>query len=209
MAGHSKFWDRMAERYYRQPIADEDAYQTKLAATRALFTPDMDLLEFGCGTGGTALMHAPHVRHIKAIDFSEAMLKKARGRAALAGVSNISFERADIVAIDEPDGRYDMVLGMSVLHLLEDPDAVIAKVHRMVKPGGYFVSSTACVGDSMALLRFIAPIGRRLGLLPFINFMTADGLTEKISTAGFEIVHRWQPAKDKALFLIGKKPDKA
>lgn len=206
MTNESRFWDRLSDRYYRQPIADEEAYRVKLDVTRALMTPEMELLEFGCGTGGTAIRHAPHVRHIRAIDFSEAMLEKARDQARRAGVENVTFERADIVTLTVPDAHYDMVLGLSILHLLKDPDAVIAKVFGMLKPGGYFVTSTACLGDTMGMFKFIAPVGRALGLLPILNVMTADGLVAKFRSAGFDIAHRWQPGKDKALFLIGRKP---
>nr|WP_246472973.1 class I SAM-dependent methyltransferase [Pelagibacterium limicola] len=196
----------MSERYYRQPIADEESYRIKLEVTQALLRPDMEILEFGCGTGGTAIKHAARVRHIRAIDFSEAMLEKARARAHAAGVDNVTFEREDIVDLAMPDEIYDMVLGMSILHLLEDPDAVIAKVFAMLKPGGHFVSSTACLGDTMGFFKLIAPAGRALGLLPIINVMTADALVEKFRRAGFDIAHRWQPGKSKAMFLIGKKP---
>ncbi|WP_196259142.1 methyltransferase domain-containing protein [Pelagibacterium limicola] len=206
MAETVKFWDRLSERYYRQPIADEESYRIKLEVTQALLRPDMEILEFGCGTGGTAIKHAARVRHIRAIDFSEAMLEKARARAHAAGVDNVTFEREDIVDLAMPDEIYDMVLGMSILHLLEDPDAVIAKVFAMLKPGGHFVSSTACLGDTMGFFKLIAPAGRALGLLPIINVMTADALVEKFRRAGFDIAHRWQPGKSKAMFLIGKKP---
>lgn len=206
MADESRFWDRLSDRYYSLPIADEASYRKKIEVTQALMRPDMKLLEFGCGTGGTAITHAPHVAHIRAIDFSGEMLAKARTAAEKARVGNVSFERADIVDLVVPDETYDMVLGLSILHLLRDPDAVIAKVHAMLKPGGYFVSSTACLGDTMAFFRFIAPIGKLLGKLPILNVMTADGVVQKYRDVGFDIVHRWQPGKDKALFLIGKKP---
>lgn len=206
MADESRFWDRLSDRYSGQPIADEASYRKKLEVTQALMRPDMEMLEFGCGTGGTAIAHAPHVARIRAIDFSEEMLAKARAAAEQAGVHNISFERADIVDLVVPDESYDMVLGLSVLHLLKDPDAAIAKVYAMLRPGGYFVSSTAALGDTMAFLRFVAPIGKVLGKLPILNVMTADGVVQKYRDAGFDIAHRWQPGKDKALFLIGKKP---
>ena len=51
MAEASRFWDRMADRYVRSPIADEDAYRTKLAVTQGYFRPDMEVLEFGSGSG--------------------------------------------------------------------------------------------------------------------------------------------------------------
>lgn len=207
MAEASKFWDRLSDKYAGLPITHEDDYQTKLAATRAYLRPEMRLLEFGCGTGGTAITHAPHVAHIRAIDFSERMLEKARTKAREAGIENVSFERADITTLPFPDAPYNMVLGLSILHLLDDPDAVIAKVYDMLVPGGHFVTSTACLGDTMRVMKLVAPIGRALGKLPRLNVMTHEELAAKFTRAGFEIVHRWHPARDRAVFIIGRKPE--
>lgn len=206
MAELSAFWDRMAEKYAAQPIADEQAYRTKLARTQALFTPDMELFEFGCGTGGTAIQHAPHVRHVRAVDFSARMLDKARARAAEAGVDNVTFEQGDITGMTIAPASYDMVLGLSILHLLEDRDAVIARVFDILKPGGYFVSSTACIGDSMRWLGVIAPLGRRFGLLPMLNVMTRDQLRAAITRAGFTLEHDWRSKPQSAVFIIARKP---
>lgn len=202
--GEDRFWDKMADSYARQPIADEAAYQTKLAVTQSYLRPDMDVLEFGCGTGGTAIIHAPHVRHIKAIDFSEAMLAIARGKAEAAGVDNLIFERADITSFNAPDGSFDVIMGMSILHLLADKDAVIAKVFRMLRPGGLFVSSTTCLGDTMGLFKFIAPVGKALGLLPVLEVMTTQELIDSLTVAGFSIEHQWQPGRGKAVFIIAR-----
>jgi ubiquinone/menaquinone biosynthesis C-methylase UbiE len=202
--GEDRFWDRMAERYARQPIADEAAYQTKLQVTRTYLRPDMDLLEFGCGTGGTAIIHAPHVRHIRAIDFSESMLAIARGKAAAAGIGNVSFERADITAFTAPDASFDVILGLSILHLLADKDAVIAKVFHLLRPGGLFISSTACIGDTMGLFKAIAPLGKALGLLPQLDVMTTPDLVKSLTAAGFSIEHQWQPGRGKAVFIVAR-----
>ena len=67
----SRFWDRIAKKYARTPVADEAAYQKKLDITHGYFRPDMRVLEFGCGTGSTAIAHAPFVKHIHAIDISK------------------------------------------------------------------------------------------------------------------------------------------
>ncbi len=202
--GEDRFWDKMADRYARQPIADEAAYQRKLQITRDYLRPDMDALEFGCGTGGTAILHAAHVRQIAAIDFSEAMLAIARTKAADAGVDNVRFERANITSFEAPAGRYDVVLGLSILHLLADKDAVIAKVFRLLKPGGVFISSTTCIGDTMGLFKAIAPLGKALGLLPQLNVMTTSELVASLSGAGFAIEQQWQPAKGAAVFIVAR-----
>lgn len=205
MADASRFWDRLAVRYARQPIADKAAYQRKLQVTRDLLRPDMEVLEFGCGTGSTAIAHAPHVRHITAIDISEGMLAIARAKAAAANADNIRFERSAIADYAAADGSFDIVLGMSVLHLVDNRDAVITKVHRLLKPGGYFVSSTACLGDGMRFFKYIAPIGHALGLLPLLRVFSRRELVASISAAGFEIVEDWRPGMGKAVFVVATK----
>lgn len=201
----SRFWDRIAEKYARQPIADEASYQTKLKVTRTYLAPDMEVLEFGCGTGSTALLHAPYVKHIRAIDFSQGMLEIARSKAKAQGVSNVTFERADIGTLVAEDDSFDVVLGLSVLHLLENRDEVIAKVYSLLKPGGVFVTSTACLGDTMKFFKLIGPVGRALGLLPIINVMTREELEKAMTGAGFGIEHNWQPGRGKAVFMVARK----
>lgn len=206
MAQADKFWDRMADKYAAQPVADEVSYRRKLEVTQSYFTPESEVLEFGCGTGSTAIVHAPHVRHITAIDVSKHMIEIARVKADAEGVTNVSFQQADITDTSLPTAHYDVVLGLSILHLLKDPDAVIARVYEVLKPGGLFVSSTACLGANMKFIKYLAPLGQAVGLLPTLNVMTPDELTGKVTMAGFEIVHRWEPGKGKAVFLIGRKP---
>lgn len=207
MTDLSPFWDRLADRYASQPIADQTAYRTKLARTQDYLRPDMELFEFGCGTGGTAIEHAPFVRHIRAVDFSENMLAHARRRARDAGVNNVTFERGDIATMPVAPSSYDMVLALSILHLLEDRDAVIAKVHHMLKPGGLFISSTACLGGgAMRLLGFLVPIGKWLGKLPHVEIMSRDQLQRALTDAGFLIEHTWQPAPGSAVFIIARRP---
>jgi len=130
------FWNRIARRYARSPIADEASYERKLAMTREFLGPDVEAFEFGCGTGSTAIAHAPHVRHLRAVDFSEKMIEIARGRAAEAGADNVTFEVGDIEALDVAEAHYDVVLALSVLHLLDDRDAALTRAATWLKPGG-------------------------------------------------------------------------
>jgi len=68
------------------------------------------------------------------------------------------------------------------------------------------VTSTACLGDFMPVFRYLAPVGRRVGLLPLVRVFTADELVASMTRAGLDIVVRWQPAPNKALFVIARKP---
>ena len=112
------------------------------------------------------------------------------------------------MSIDEltvSDNTYDVVLGLSILHLLENKEAVIAKVYKMLKPGGIFVTSTMCLGDNMQWFKFIVPIGKFLGLMPLVKVFTGKELEKSLTNAGFKIDYQWQPSKDKALFIVAKK----
>ncbi|MEM9629226.1 MAG: class I SAM-dependent methyltransferase [Pseudomonadota bacterium] len=205
MTDTNAIWDRVAERYARKPVPDEDVYRKKLSITQGYFTPDMDVFEFGCGTGTTAVIHAPFVRHLRAIDVSAKMLEIAENRAAKAGVDNVTFEQAAIDDFEAADESYDVVLGLSILHLVADKEAIIAKVRNMLKPGGVFVSSTACLGDKLWFFKYIEPIGRRLGLMPMVKVFTVKELEDSLTDAGFEIDHHWVPNKGHTAFFVAKK----
>ncbi len=206
MSESAKFWDWIAQRYAKRPVADEAAYQKKLQITRKYLRPNMEVLEFGCGTGSTAIAHAPYVKRIQAIDISAKMLVIAREKVAANNITNVSFEQAGIDEFAAPDQTFDAVLGLSILHLLNDKATVIAKIYRMLKPGGVFVSSTACLGGSIPILRAILRIGRFFDLLPLVQFFTAQELEHNLTAAGFQIDHQWQPGKGKAVFIVVRKP---
>ena len=204
MARSNKFWDRIAARYAKKPVGDEAAYQRKLAKTREYFRPDMTVLELGCGTGSTAIAHAPYVEHIRATDISGKMIEIAKGRAAEADVRNVSFEIGGVEDLDVASESVDAVLALSLLHLLDDRDAAIARIHDVLRPGGIFVSNTVCLGDNMKWFRFVAPIGRWLGVFPLLRIFTRKELEAGITSAGFEIEHEWQPDKH-VVFIIARK----
>ncbi len=209
-----KFWDNTAEQYSQQPIADEAAYQKKLQVTQKYFKPDMEVLEFGCGTGSTAIAHAPYVKHIQAIDFSSKMIEIARSKAIANKIENVTFKQLTIDELSVGDYTLDVVLGLNVLHLLENKEEVIAKVYKMLKPGGLFVTSTVCLGDTMKWFKIVAPIGIFLGLMPTVAVFTTKELSDSLTDAGFTIDYHWQPSKSiskgvfkfKGVFIVAKNP---
>lgn len=201
----AKFWDRLATRYSNQPVPDEAIYQKKLKITQEYLRPDMNVLEFGCGTGSTAVVHAAHVSHLQAIDMSSKMLDIAQSKAEDLKLDNITFQHATIDEFEAPDESFDVVLGLSVLHLLEDKESAMKKSFQLLKPGGVFVSSTACLADGLGFLKYIAPVGRFFGLLPIVKVFTAKDMKASVTAAGFEIEQEWEPGKNKGVFIVGRK----
>lgn len=204
MTNPATFWDKWANRYSKQPIKDPKAYQHKLEQTQAYFKPQMNVLEFGCGTGSTAIVHSPFVHHIKAIDISDNMISIAKQKAKAASINNIDFEVATLDSLTPQVEAFDVIMGLSILHLMEDWQLVLKKVHSLLKPGGIFVSSTACL-KHMTLLRLLAPIGQFAGLIPTLSYFSGEELKSSMVATGFEIDYYWQPKQNAGVFIIAKK----
>lgn len=210
MGNAAWFWDRMARRYARTPVPNEEAYQRKLTVSREFFAPGARVLEFGCGTGSTAIAHAPHVAHILGIDSSARMIAIARDKAAREGLDNVAFQVADITRFDAGDEHYDAVLGLNILHLLDDWRGAIRRVGQLLKPRGVFISSTACLATGPASFRAIAAAVRWLPLLPVVRVIGEEELVAAMEAAGLVIEHRWQPGEREAVFIVARRaPDKA
>ncbi|MEQ8231992.1 MAG: class I SAM-dependent methyltransferase [Gammaproteobacteria bacterium] len=201
----AEFWDRVATKYSQQPIADTESYARKLAATQALMRPDMTVLEFGCGTGSTALEHAPHVAHVDATDISAEMLAIGREKAARAGITNVTFRQSGIEDFDVPDNSYDMVLALNLLHLLPDRPAALARIHRLLKPGGLFVSSTVCLTERLWFLRPAIAVLQWLGKAPYVSFASEQAVLGEFARAGFVPTEHWSHGRAHSLFLIAAK----
>ncbi len=204
MKGSKAFWDKSAPRYAKSPVRDEAVYQEKLAITREYFSPDSSVLEFGCGTGSTAIVHAPYVKQIIATDISQKMLDIAGQKARDVGVENIHFQQGTLDDLSFEKESFDAILGLNILHLLEDVDSALARVHELLKPGGVFVSSTALVSDIFFLWRLLIPVMQWVGMAPYVNTFGKETLISKLTQAGFSIDREWQPNKA-SVFIVARK----
>ena len=211
MADKAKVWNKMADKYSRQPISNQKAYEIKLDLTREYFTPESNVLEFGCGTGSTAILHAPYVKHIDAIDVSQRMIEIARDKLAPEGVSNVDFSVADMDTFKAQPETYDVALGLNILHLLEDRISAMQEVYKALKPGGYFVSSTACLREKWFfwVMDPLFPVMHAIGQWPKVARISAKQLQNDIESIGFKTVHYWQPDNGIVAFIVVQKPETA
>lgn len=206
--GDQRFWDRLAEKYASQPIADQATYEQKLAITRKYLTPESEVFEFGCGTGSTALLHAPHVRYILATDVAGNMLDVGRGRAADAGSGNIDFRQTGIEEYEPCGQQFDVVLGLNILHLCRDPEGVTQKIHALLKPGGYFIQSTACLKDASPILRVAVPLMRAIGKAPHVSFLSEEDILSMLDSNGFTLTESLRTDSSMAAnFYVAQKPE--
>lgn len=204
MKNPQKFWDKVAPRYAKGCIGDEESYQKKLAITQRYLQPDWAVFEFGCGTGTTALVHAPYVKNILATDISYKMLDIAERKARDAGIENIQFQQGTLDSLEFEAESFDAVLGLNILHLLEDLETVVSRIHVLLKPGGIFVSSTVLVSELSFYWRLLIPIMQVLGFAPYINRFDKRELVSQLSNAGFSIEYEWQPDRESVYILARK-----
>jgi len=103
-------------------------------------TPIAWLLDAGTGTGRMLELLAPHISRGIGVDTSPEMLAIARDQLARVGAHHCQVRLADIHRLPFPTARreigFDVALFHQVLHYLDDPQAAIAEVVRVLRPDG-------------------------------------------------------------------------
>ena len=209
MTTDAAFWNRIAEKYARQPVADAVAFERKIELTRALMRPEHVVLEIGCGTGSLALRLARSVGRYHGLDISPEMVRIAREKASTEGAENITFH---IGPFDESftvfsPGSLDGLCAYSILHLLGDRPATLRRIFELLEPGGYFVSSTVCLDESWVPYGPLIAVMRWFGRAPRVAVIAKKTLESEIQDAGFvDITSPDVGANAMIAFVVARKP---
>lgn len=205
----ARFWDRIARKYASDPIADLPGYEATLQRVQGLLSTRHDVLEIGCGTGSTALRLAPHTRRLLATDVSAEMIAIAREKLAAQPMRQLGFAVADADAPVFGQGSWDAVLAFNLLHLVDDLDHAIDVAAQALRPGGLFISKTACINEMNPLVpRLALPVMRAIGKAPHVLCFTGEELAAAIARHGFviEAVERHGTrGKDIRVFIVARK----
>jgi MPBQ/MSBQ methyltransferase len=122
--------------------------QTQSHADMVEITPDMHLLDIGCGIGGPARYFATEYNcRVTGIDLTDEYIDAARLLTGKVGLSDrVDFEVGDATALPYDDGAFDIAWAMNVTMNIKDRAGFYAGVHRVLKPGGKFCISEAGLG---------------------------------------------------------------
>jgi ubiquinone/menaquinone biosynthesis C-methylase UbiE len=190
--GHKKerYWSRFAHTYDRdgehivgKPILQ--AIGKHLADERGLG----EVIEFGGGTGYFTRAIARNARHVIATDLSDKMLEIARTQ--LGEFQNVTVQKADCASTDFPAERFDTVLMVNLIHVIDDPARCLQESHRILRNEGLLIAVdlTSYRMDLFRTMKLAFRYLRKWGVPPRHgrNNMSPDELSSLVGSAGFEV----------------------
>lgn len=206
MRTEKKFWDRVADKYAASPIKNMEAYEQTMERTRSYLSADQHVLEVGCGTGSTALLLAPNVKHVTATDISTRMIEIGEEKARDQNVRNVTFRQAPLPDETLAPDSFDTILCYNTLHLVPDVPAVLRNLCGALKPGGVFVSKTVCLAEQTRLWAIPISLMRLVGKAPYVSILTFDAIERAVTEAGFEVVETGTYPAPFSRFVVARRP---
>jgi len=181
------------------------------AATRELialsgFTPDMHILDVGCGIGGSTRRLAHQVGcRVTGIDLSDVYIATAQRLTDLLGMQErVDFRAASALDLPFEEATFDGVWSLQMNMNVEDKLGWLREVHRVVRPGGRVVLYEVCAGQASPP-HFPVPWAQDASMSFLV---TPDEFREAVHSAGFD-VEVWKDKTPQAqqAFAGAKKPE--
>jgi len=187
------FWNKQAKKYDYSERQFKHVFKKVISKTKEYLNANDNVLDFGCATGTKTLELAGATKQIHGIDISDEMIKEATKKKNELKNINASFTHGTIFKNDLEKASFDKIISYGVIHLLDDKEKVIQRIHELLKPEGLFISTTACLKNKMAFknrLEFSAFLFiKRLGIFPLhLNMLKTNDVEELIINCRFQIV---------------------
>lgn len=150
----------MADSYKKLPGYNPDADLSLgcgLPTEFARLRPGDTVLDLGSGAGNDSFVARHEVGEegrVIGVDFSAAMLEKARSNAQKLGFTNVEFREGDIEHLPVDEKSVDVVVSNCVLNLVPNKKGVFSEIKRVLRPGGHFsISDIVLEGELPAGLQ--------------------------------------------------------
>jgi len=120
------------------------------------------VIDLGSGAGNDAFVArkiAGPSGKIIGIDFTEAMISRARENAEKLGLNNVEFRQGDIEDMPVTSNKADVIVSNCVLNLVPNKHKVFSEIYRVLKPGGHFsISDIVLEGELPARWKEVAEL---------------------------------------------------
>ena len=142
------------------------------------------ILDLGCGDGALTERLNKSGAHVLGVDASPQMVEAARARG-------VESELADAERLPFRDETFNAVFSNAALHWVRDQDAMLAQVHRVLKPGGRFVAEMGGHGNIAAIHVALKAVLSRYGFgerETGVNYYpTAESYSARLKAHGFKV----------------------
>lgn len=109
------------------------------------------VIDLGSGAGNDCFIarkEAGSIGKVIGIDFTDAMIQKARTNSEKMGYTNVEFRQGDIEQIPVNDNVADVIVSNCVLNLVPNKNNVLKEIYRVLKPAAHFsISDIVLVGE--------------------------------------------------------------
>jgi len=172
---------------------------------RLVLRGDETVLDAGCGSGRVtqALVKRLPRGRVIAVDGSAGMITAARERLGESAELIVS----DLLTLDLGERRVDAVFSTAVFHWLADHDALFARLHALLRPGGRLVAQCGGAGNTPELLAATFAVANHEPFADYLrgwspwNFAGPRSTADRLRGSGFtdvrtELVQRPAPYED-------------
>ncbi|MEN6576116.1 MAG: class I SAM-dependent methyltransferase [Phycisphaerales bacterium] len=143
MGTEKRNFDKEAAAWDENPARVRLANNVADAISRHMaLSADMEVLDFGCGTGLLTLRLAPLVRSITGVDSSQGMLDVLAAKVARQNLSNVKTLHLDLDRGDALPGSYDLIVSSMTLHHIQKVDSLLDQFYRALSSSGCL-----CIAD--------------------------------------------------------------
>jgi 2-polyprenyl-3-methyl-5-hydroxy-6-metoxy-1,4-benzoquinol methylase len=186
MGQSEEFWDRTAKKFDRKEEKNKEKNTKYHEKINRYLTTDSEVLDIGCGTGRSSLFVAKWAKSVDAIDTSSKMIEIAEEKAMKENVNNVRFLTTSILDKSFDGKKYDVVLGIYVLHLVDEFEATVNRIGELVRLRGKVIIAAPCMKGYSKVMGLILLAGRIMRIFPKVNYFAVDELINRFTQKGFE-----------------------
>jgi 2-polyprenyl-3-methyl-5-hydroxy-6-metoxy-1,4-benzoquinol methylase len=201
-----KIWDILSINFDKGVEKFEQTYIKIIDKSRKHLNVNNIVLDYGCATGTIAIEISKNVKKVYGIDISCRMIELAKRKAIERKIENVDFSQVTIFDKKFKKGSFDVILAFNVLHYLADNQNVLKRINELLKPEGFFISATECMGEKKTFLNIVLFLLTKIGIVAYVRFFKVSELKDSITAGNFQIIESERlSGSEEPLFIVARK----